>query len=132
MGENDSVKSTIIESLAISSGLSAEGGTRNMLYETYNSTSTLDQYITIIKSGLSPKWKFFLRAETFYTMAQASSQYNYGDPSIFNQSHGEGFNELFSNFSPNGLYFMDEPESALSPQSQMRLLSKIHALAKNS
>ena len=43
MGENDSVKSTIIESLAISSGLSAEGGTRNMLYETYNSTSTLDQ-----------------------------------------------------------------------------------------
>lgn len=65
MGENDSVKSTIIESLAISSGLSAEGGTRNMLYETYNSTSTLDQYITIIKSGLSPKWKFFLRAETW-------------------------------------------------------------------
>lgn len=103
-----------------------------MLYETYNSTSTLDQYITIIKSGLSPKWKFFLRAETFYTMAQASSQYNYGDPSIFNQSHGEAFNELFSNFSLNGLYFMDEPESALSPQSQMRLLSKIHALAKNS
>ena len=27
MGENDFVKSTIIESLAISSGLSAEGGT---------------------------------------------------------------------------------------------------------
>ena len=27
---------------------------------------------------------------------------------------------------------MDEPESALSPQSQMRLLSKIHALAKDS
>ena len=35
MGENGSGKSTIIESLAISFGLSAEGGTRNMLYETY-------------------------------------------------------------------------------------------------
>ena len=132
MGENGSGKSTIIESLAISLGLSAEGGTRNMLYETYNSTSTLDQYLTVIKSGLSPKWKYFLRAETFYTMAQASSQYNYGDSSIFNQSHGEAFNELFSKFSPNGLYLMDEPESALSPKSQMRLLSRIHSLAKNS
>lgn len=27
---------------------------------------------------------------------------------------------------------MDEPESALSPKSQMRLLSRIHSLAKNS
>lgn len=36
MGENGSGKSTIIESLAISLGLSAEGGTRNMVYETYN------------------------------------------------------------------------------------------------
>lgn len=65
-------------------------------------------------------------------MAQASSQYNFGDTSIFNLSHGEAFNELFSGFSPNGLYFMDEPESALSPKSQMRLLSRIHSLAKNS
>lgn len=73
-----------------------------------------------------------MRAETFYTMAQASSQYNFGDTSIFNLSHGEAFNELFSGFSPNGLYFMDEPESALSPKSQMRLLSRIHSLAKNS
>ena len=32
MGENDSVKSTIIESLAISSGLSAEGGTGSALF----------------------------------------------------------------------------------------------------
>lgn len=131
-GENGSGKSTVIESLAISSGLSAEGGTRNMIYETYNSTSTLDRYLTIIKSGLCPKWKYFLRAETFYTMAQAYSQFNYGNPSIFNKSHGEAFNELFSELSPNGLYFMDEPESALSPKSQMKLLSRIHSLAKSS
>lgn len=131
IGENGSGKSTVIESLAISLGLSAEGGTRNMVYETYNSTSALDRYLTIIKSGLNPQWKYFLRAETFYTMAQASSRYD-DDASIFNQSHGEAFNELFSKLSPNGLYFMDEPESALSPKSQMKLLSRIHSLAKNS
>lgn len=132
IGENGSGKSTIIEALAISLGLSAEGGTRNMLYETYNSTSSLDRYLTIIKSYLSPRWKYFLRAETFYTMAQARSRFDYGDTSIFNQSHGEAFNELFSKFSPNGLYLMDEPESALSPKSQMQLLLRIHALSKNS
>ena len=132
MGENGSGKSTIIEAIAISLGLSAEGGTRNMVYETFNSTSTLDRYLTIIKSGLHPQWKYFLRAETFYTMAKAFSEYDDNNPSIFNQSHGEAFNEIFSRFSPNGLYLMDEPESALSPKSQMQLLSKIHFLAKNS
>lgn len=55
MGENGSGKSTIIEAIAISLELSAEGGTRNMVYETFNSTSTLDRYLTIIKSGLHPQ-----------------------------------------------------------------------------
>lgn len=132
MGENGSGKSTVIEALAVSLGLSAEGGTRNMVYETFNSTSSLDKYLTVIKSGVSPQWKYFLRAETFYTMAQAYSKYNYGDSSIFRQSHGEAFNDLFSKFSESGLYLMDEPESALSPKSQMLLLSRMHSLAKNS
>lgn len=67
-----------------------------MVYETYNSTSSLYHYLTVIKSGVSPKWKYFLRAETFYTMAQAVSEYNYNDSSIFECSHGEAFNELFA------------------------------------
>ena len=46
-------------------------------------------------------------------------------------SHGEAFNTLFDGFANNGLYLMDEPESALSPQNQMRLLSRIHALSQN-
>lgn len=33
MGENGLGKSTIIEAIAVSLGLSAEGGTRNMVYE---------------------------------------------------------------------------------------------------
>lgn len=129
VGENGSGKSTVIEALAVSLGLSAEGGTRNMRYETYNSTSELDNYLTVIKSGLAPKWKYFLRAETFYTMAQAISHYDDDSDYIFAKSHGEAFNELFSDFSPNELDLMDEPESALSPKSQMRLLAKMHALA---
>ena len=60
MGENGSGKSTIIEAIAISIGLSAEGGTRNMVYETFNSTSTLDRYLTIKNRG------FTRNGNTFY------------------------------------------------------------------
>jgi predicted ATPase len=39
-------------------------------------------------------------------------------------SHGESFLRLFqSRFVPGGLYLMDEPEAALSPQSQLGLLA---------
>jgi predicted ATPase len=39
------------------------------------------------------------------------------------RSHGEAFLDLFrSRFTPGGLYLLDEPEAALSPQSQLALL----------
>jgi predicted ATPase len=38
------------------------------------------------------------------------------------QSHGESFLALFqSRFIPSGLYLLDEPEAALSPQSHLAL-----------
>jgi predicted ATPase len=41
-------------------------------------------------------------------------------------SHGQSFLRLFqSRFVPNGLYILDEPEAALSPQSQLALLALI-------
>lgn len=98
MGENGSGKSTIIEAIAISLGLSAEGGTRNMVYETFNSTSTLDRYLTIIKSGLYPQWKYFLRAETFYTMAKAFSEYDDNNPSILTSRTAKHSTRYFPDF----------------------------------
>ncbi|MEQ9399209.1 MAG: AAA family ATPase [Longimicrobiales bacterium] len=42
-------------------------------------------------------------------------------------SHGEAFLRLFrSRLVPRGLYLMDEPEAALSPQSQLAFLAMIH------
>lgn len=41
-------------------------------------------------------------------------------------SHGESFLKLFqSRFVPDGLYLLDEPEAALSPQSQLALLALV-------
>ncbi len=41
-------------------------------------------------------------------------------------SHGQSFLKLFrSRFVPDGLYMLDEPEAALSPQSQLALMAMI-------
>ena len=45
------------------------------------------------------------------------------------QSHGESFIALLLNrFRGKGLYILDEPEAALSPQRQLAVLSRIHDL----
>ena len=134
IGENGAGKSTLIEALAVSQGLSAEGGTRNMVYETVDTTSNLHEYLTVVKSGLQPKWKFFLRAESFYTMANDVERYTVNGKAVkswHDKSHGEAFLNIFDDWSQGGLYLMDEPESALSPKNQMRLLSIMHRHAQN-
>jgi predicted ATPase len=46
------------------------------------------------------------------------------------QSHGESFLSLFANRFEQGLYILDEPEAALSPQRQLSFLRIIHDLEK--
>jgi len=54
----------------------------------------------------------------------AELQERYGD--LDAQSHGESFLHLFqSRLVPKGLFLMDEPEAALSPQSQLAFLAMI-------
>ena len=132
VGENGTGKSTLLEAIAVASGLNAEGGSKDFFFSTYDSHSDLHQYITTIKS-ISPKDSFFLRAESFYNTAsyldRISTLERYGGKSFHEQSHGESFIALVANrFEGNGLYLLDEPESALSPQSIMSLVCKIHEL----
>lgn len=56
----------------------------------------------------------------------------YGDdPDAF--SHGESFLNLFrSRLVPEGLYFLDEPETPLSPQKQLSLLSLMKQMVTKS
>jgi predicted ATPase len=43
------------------------------------------------------------------------------------RSHGEAFLDLFrARLVPGGLYLLDEPEAALSPQSQLALIAMVH------
>jgi predicted ATPase len=140
VGENGVGKSTFIEAIAVALGLPAEGGTNNFRYETHNTTSVLSEYLTISTYN-KPKTKFFLRAESFYNFSSEIERlvkengygrlYNSYGGSLHECSHGESFLKLVQNrFTDHGLYILDEPEAALSPQRQMSLLCLIDKLVK--
>lgn len=133
VGENGIGKSTFIEAIAVALGLPAEGGTKNFRYETRNTTSKLSNYIRVEEDN-HPKTKFFLRAESFYNFSSEVDNIGvsafYGG-SLHECSHGEAFLQLVKNrFIDHGLYILDEPEAALSPQRQLSLLCLIDQLVK--
>ncbi|MBQ8830179.1 MAG: AAA family ATPase [Oscillospiraceae bacterium] len=134
VGENGTGKSTLIEAIAAAMGFNAEGGSRDFAFETQATHSQLYKYLTVVKS-ITPKDGFFLRAESFYNTSsyldENSTLARYGGVSFHEQSHGEAFLSLVVNrFDGHGLYILDEPESALSPQRLMSLLVAIDEIVK--
>ena len=133
VGENGSGKSTLLEALAIAKGLNPEGGSRNYNFSTYDDYSTLKSVITFQSGMLKPKWSYFLRAESFYNVASEAAR-NYNDDGCMTdfhaRSHGESFLEFILENDEKGLYFMDEPEAALSPQRQLTLLLHLVKMAE--
>ena len=135
VGENGTGKSTLIEAIAVAYGFNPEGGSRNFNFSTNESHSMLWQCLTLSKS-LPAKDGFFLRAESVYNLASNIDEIeevnNYGGVSLHAQSHGESFLSIIQNrFWGEGLYLLDEPEAALSPQRLMTLLVEIDRLVKN-
>lgn len=135
VGENGSGKSTLLEAIAVAFGFNPEGGTKNFNFSTRDSHSKLYEYITLVKGIKNPQNGFFLRAESMYNLAtnidEIGAINSYGGISLHNQSHGESFLSVMLNrFSKNGIYILDEPEAALSPSSQMSMLTRIHELVK--
>lgn len=134
VGENGSGKSTLLEAIAVSCGFNPEGGSRNYNFSTYDSHSELCNAMTIGKGWRKISWGYFLRAESFYNVATKEMDYSdleHPSQKFHEKSHGESFLALAqNNFKPNGLYILDEPEAALSPQRQLTLLIEINRLAK--
>lgn len=134
VGENGSGKSTLLEALAVAYGFNPEGGTKNYSFSTYDSHSQLHEAIRISKGFRKAKWGYFLRAESFYNVATKEEEYSditHPSEKYHEKSHGESFLALAQKqLGPNGLYLLDEPEAALSPQRQLTLLMEIVSYAK--
>lgn len=134
VGENGSGKSTLLEAIAIAAGFNPEGGSRNYHFSTFDSHSELCEAIRLVRGYTRPGWGYFLRAESFYNVATKDMDYadvDHPSQKYHEKSHGESFLTLAQNqFRPHGLYLLDEPEAALSPQRQLTLLINIHECAK--
>lgn len=131
VGENGSGKSTLLEAVAHCCGFGAHGGGREHGGRT-------DQEASDFAAALRLSWQpkategFFMRAESFLTFAsyldEVSNLRRYGGRSLTKQSHGESFLSLFVNRFDRGIFILDEPEAALSPQRQLSFLKIIHDL----
>jgi len=133
VGENGTGKSTLLEAIAAHYGFGREGGNRNFRNNSTESNSSIDPLMRALRLSFDKRTGhgFFLRAESLFNSAtyvdEIGAQQSYGGRSLHAQSHGESFLALLDvRFRQNGLFVLDEPEAALSPQRQLGFLVLLH------
>lgn len=141
VGENGSGKSTLLEALAEIAGFPSAGGGAADLYRS-------DLESTTLAGALRPRFRhrppdgFFFRAENLVQFASVLEERQrdpdfigdpyarYGGRSLHTRSHGEAFLSVFTGRVERGLFLLDEPESALSPQRQLALMMVMRRQAR--
>jgi predicted ATPase len=135
-GENGTGKSTLLEAIAAHYGFGPEGGNRNIRNDTTEHNHSTDNLVRTLRFSFDKRTGagFFLRAESFFNTATHIDELDkegfglpilpsYGGQSLHTRSHGETFFTLLEHkFTRNGLFLLDEPEAALSPQRQLSFL----------
>jgi len=134
VGENGSGKSTLVEAVAEQFGRDARGGRAAVLGGNLDTAKTplgealilglTHRGLAMRRGPRTSRHGFFLRAETVLEM---NERYNgkrgyWSDVDVL--SHGEGFFSIFeAMLTEPGFYVFDEPESALSFHSCLRLVA---------
>jgi len=139
-GENGTGKSTVLELLAEAVGFAAQGGELERWGELPAvPRSVLEGALTPILSTSKPRNGYYLRAESFFNIAEfvdggsrfAPDLALYGNVGLHRQSHGESFLAVAANrLGGEGLYLLDEPEAALSVTGALALLAVIVRAAR--
>jgi len=137
VGENGSGKSTLLEAITRQCGINLWDKPRRHLAHSNPYETKLADYITVTWSDGRVPGSLF-RAETFYGFADFLDDVALCDPGRLKYhggkllnllSHGEGILSYFSGrYHIKGLYLLDEPESALSPSSQVAFLKLLQQL----
>ena len=134
VGENGVGKSTLLEAIAGQIGFAMQSGTRNFLSQ--EAPPALSRCLRLAWLPRVTRG-FFLRAESYFNFITQMDELDrdpgagprivdgYGGRSLHSRSHGEAFLSLFEHrfARGQGVYILDEPEAALSPQRQIRFLN---------
>jgi predicted ATPase len=133
-GENGSGKSTLLRSIAYRANIHIWKGFQRSRYIKNKYEEQLYRYISLKwTNGIVPG--AFFAAEMFRNFSQLLDEWASTDPgvlryfgnsSLLTKSHGQSHMAYFEHrFSLEGLYLLDEPENALSPKTQLKLLQII-------
>jgi predicted ATPase len=137
-GENGSGKSTLLEAIAAHYGFGREGGTRSFGNNSTESNQSIEPLVKALRLAFTVRTGagFFLRAESLFNVATTIDQIggdvlaSYGG-SLHERSHGESFLQVAQyKMQRDGLFLLDEPEAALSPQRQLAFLVLMHETVK--
>ena len=137
IGENGSGKSTLLEALARRCQIHIWSGVEHSRAETNPYEEMLFLYLQVEwRDGIVPG--SFFSSQIFRNFAQLVDMWEadnpgqidyFGGKSLLTQSHGQSLMSFFkSRYRIKGLYLLDEPETALSPKSQLELLQLLHAV----
>ncbi|MGD9047933.1 MAG: AAA family ATPase [Anaerolineae bacterium] len=137
VGENGSGKSTLLDAITRKCGVHVWDKPRRHVAHHNPYETRLVNHVNVTWANGRVAGSLF-RAETFHDLADFLDDVALCDPGrleyhggrILNTlSHGEGILSYFrGRFRVKGLYFLDEPEAALSPASQIKFLDLLQEL----
>lgn len=137
VGENGTGKSTLLEAIGALAGYDEAGGGKG--YRPVDHSHAIDKSGAGLANAFRCHWLpkvtagWFFRAESFYSVARylddAARESGETPPDFLSWSHGEGFIRFFEErCRRQGIYILDEPESALSPSRQIELLKMLRRM----
>jgi predicted ATPase len=131
VGENGTGKSTLLEAIARKAGIHIWEGMYRARHGRHPHEKRLHTALEIDWTDGSVPGSFFA-STSFDNFARLLDEWasatpdvlNYfGGESLITKSHGQSIMAFFrSRYAVKGLYLLDEPETALSPKSQIELL----------
>ncbi len=138
VGENGTGKSTLLEALAHKAGIHIWRDAANSRVEVNPYESEFHRCLSVAWTDGSVPGSFF-GASVFQDFARTLEAWAATDPgqldyfggrSLLTQSHGQSIMSFFqARYRIKGLYLMDEPETALSPKTQIALLELLGQLS---
>ena len=131
IGENGSGKSTLMRAICRKCGIHIWEEEERLRYSSNRYEDELYRYLDVTWADGSVPGSFF-GSQIFHDFARFLDGWAratpkildyFGGESLLTQSHGESLISFFNTiYKIKGLHFMDEPETALSPKSQIKLL----------
>jgi predicted ATPase len=134
VGENGSGKSSLLEAVCRKCGIHMWQGVHRTRYQYNPYEKRLHHYLSIEWANGHVPGSYF-GSEVFQTFATSLDEWASTDPgllkyfggkSLVAQSHGQSLMSMFrARYKIKGLYLLDEPETALSPNTQLELVELI-------